>query len=162
MRGGMTRQGDELHAVDDGLGAGKSGPLTGLDVRRRDGLRTLKELLRLLWRLSSDFRRQPKIAIRFRDVDLGIRKYSLSILCGEPADVIGMWVCGQNDVNFFWRVAGAAEVAGPASHRSPAPPCAGAHIDEYDLLAGVDKEGRIGNVQHVRIFVECVYNSVHR
>src|SRR6202011_4961432 len=35
MSRGMTRQRDELHAVDDWLGATKGVPLTGLDVRRR-------------------------------------------------------------------------------------------------------------------------------
>src|SRR5713226_7083253 len=41
----VTRQGNELHAVDDCLGAAKRVPLTGLDVRRCDGLRTLEEWL---------------------------------------------------------------------------------------------------------------------
>src|SRR5713101_5645146 len=57
MSRGMTGQRDELHAVDDCLGATKSVPLTGLDVRRSDGLRALEERLRVLRRLSSDFRR---------------------------------------------------------------------------------------------------------
>src|ERR1700692_3448893 len=56
MSRGMTRQRDELHAVDDWLGGTKRVPLTGVDVRRRDGLRTLEERLRILRRLSSDFR----------------------------------------------------------------------------------------------------------
>src|SRR4051812_32033581 len=56
MSRGMTRQRDELHAVDHWLGATKRVPLTGLDVRRCDGLRTLKEGLRILRRFSSDFR----------------------------------------------------------------------------------------------------------
>src|SRR5712692_8103281 len=43
MSRGMTRQGDEFHAVDDFLGATKRTPLTGLDVRRCDRLRTLEE-----------------------------------------------------------------------------------------------------------------------
>src|SRR5712691_5131356 len=37
MSGGMTRQRDELHAVDDWLGATKRVPFTGLDIRRCDG-----------------------------------------------------------------------------------------------------------------------------
>src|SRR6202047_2730407 len=78
MSRGMTGQRDELHAVDDWLGATKRVPLTGRDVRRRDGLSTLKEWLRILRRLSSDFRRQPKIAFGFRDVNMGIRKDALS------------------------------------------------------------------------------------
>src|SRR5713101_10142165 len=52
MSRGMTMQRDELHAVDDWLGATKRVPLTGLDVRRCDGLRTLEERLRVLRRLS--------------------------------------------------------------------------------------------------------------
>src|ERR1700730_13632594 len=48
MSWGMTRQRDELHAVDDWLGATRRVPLTGLDIRRCDGLRTLEERLRIL------------------------------------------------------------------------------------------------------------------
>src|SRR5216684_1060566 len=64
MSRGMTSQRDELHAVDDWLGAGKRVPLTGLDVRGGDALRALEERLRILRCFSSDFRRQPKVAFR--------------------------------------------------------------------------------------------------
>jgi hypothetical protein len=80
-------------------------PLAGLDIRRRDGLRTLEERLRILRRLSSDFRRQLKVAFSFRDVDLGIWKDALSVLSGEAADVIGVEMRGQNEVDVFRRVA---------------------------------------------------------
>jgi DNA-binding TFAR19-related protein (PDSD5 family) len=30
------------------------------------------------------------------------------------------------------------------------------------LLAGVDQEARISEIQHVRIFVECLYNTIRR
>src|SRR5258708_14199494 len=63
----MTGQRDKLHAFDDLLGAAKRVPLTGLDVRRCDGLRTLEERLGILRRLGSDFRRQPKVAFSLRD-----------------------------------------------------------------------------------------------
>jgi len=105
MSWGMTRQRDELHAVDDCLGATKRVPLTGRDVGRCDGLHTLEEWLRVLRRLSSDFRRQPKVAIGLRDVNIGIWKDALSVLSGQAADVIGMEVRDQNDVDFFRRVA---------------------------------------------------------
>src|ERR1700680_1795436 len=108
MSRGMTRQRDELHAVDDSLGASKRVPLTGLDIRRCDGLRTLEERLRILRRLGSDFRRQPKVAFRLRDVDLGIWKDTLPLLSGETADVIGVQVRHQNEVDFFRRVSCAA------------------------------------------------------
>src|SRR6266436_5316269 len=109
MSRGMTRQRDDLYAVDDWFGATKRVPLAGLDVRRCDGLRIPEERLRILRRLSSDFRRQPKVAFRLRDVDLGIWKDTPSVLSGETADVIGMEVRYQNDVDFFRRVACAAE-----------------------------------------------------
>src|ERR1700724_96046 len=51
MSRSMTRQRDDLHAVDDGLGATKRMPLAGLDIRRCDGLGTLEERLRILRRL---------------------------------------------------------------------------------------------------------------
>src|SRR5713226_9851024 len=127
---GMTSQGDKLHAVDDCLGATKRVPLTGLDVRRRDGLRTLEERLRILRCLSSDFRRQPKVAFGLRHVNIGIWKDALSVLSGETADVIGMEVRDQNEVDLFRRVACAAEAARQAPQCSPTPPSAGPRIDE--------------------------------
>src|ERR1700752_1685956 len=89
---GMTGQRDELHALDDWLGATKRVPLTGLDVRRCDGLRTLEERLRVLRRLSSDSRRQPELAFGLCDVNIGIWEDALSVLSGQAADVIGMQV----------------------------------------------------------------------
>src|SRR5216684_8770031 len=130
MSRGMTRQRDELHAVDDWLGATKRVPLTGLDVRRGDGLRTLEERLRILRRLSRDFRRQPKVAFGLRDVNIGIWKYALSVLSGQSADVIGMEVREQNEVDFFRSVACAAEAAHQPPECCPAPPGAGARIHE--------------------------------
>src|SRR6266849_5731024 len=130
MSRGMTRQRDELHAVDDWLGATKRVPFTGLDVRRCDGLRTLEERLRILRRLCGDFRRQPKVAFRLRDVNIGIWKEALSVLSGQATDVIGMKVRDQNDVDLFRRVACAVKAARQASECSPTPPAAGAYIDE--------------------------------
>src|SRR5580692_6960550 len=126
----MTRQRDELHTVDDWLGAAKRAPPTGLDVRRCDGLRTLKERLRILRRLSGDFRRQPKVAFGLRDVNIGIWKDALSVLSGQATDVIGMKVRNQNDVDLFRRVACAVKAARHAPECSPTPPAAGARIDE--------------------------------
>src|SRR6202158_3381531 len=162
MSRGMTRQRDELHAVDDSLGASKRVPLTGLDVRRCDGLRTLEERLRILRRLGSDFRRQPKVAFGLRDVNFGLWKDALSVLSGQAADVIGMEVGDQNDVDFFRRVACAAEAAGQGPERCPTIPSAGARIDEDKLLAGVDQETRNRSFQHVRIFVQFLYDTIHR
>src|SRR6266404_5525706 len=130
MSRGMTRQWDDLHAVDDWLVATKRVPLAGLDIRRCDGLCTLEERLCILWRLGSDFRRQPKVAFCLRDVDLGIWKDALSVLSGEAADVIGMEMRDQNEVDFFRRVACTAQAAGQASERSPAIPSASTRIDQ--------------------------------
>src|SRR5207237_2765503 len=138
MSRSMTRQRDESHAVDDRLGAAERVPLAGLDIRRCDGLRTLEERLRILWRLGSDFRRQPEVAFCLRDVDLGIWKDTLSVLSGETADVIGVEVRHQNEIDFLRRVACAAEAARQAPERSPTKPRAGARIDEDELLASVD------------------------
>src|SRR5258707_1645751 len=98
MSRGMTRQRDELHAVDDWLGATKRVPLAGLDVRRCDGLRTLEERLRIFRRLSGDFRRQPKVPFRLRVVNIGIGKDALSVLSGQAGHVIGMELRDQNEV----------------------------------------------------------------
>src|ERR1700692_4598807 len=135
MSGGMTMQRDDLHAVNDRLGAAKRVPLAGLDVRRCDGLRTLEERLRVLRRLSRDFRRQPKIVFCLRNVDLGIWKDALSVLSGQAADVIGMKVRDHNDVDFFRRVACAVEVARQVPEPSSSIPGAGARIDEDQMLA---------------------------
>src|SRR5260370_13886066 len=125
----MTRQRDDLHAVDDWLEATERVPLTGLDVRRSDGLRTLEERLRILRRLSSDFRRQPKVAFGLRDVNIGIGKDAFSVLSGQAPDVIGMEVRDQDDVDFFRGVACAAETPRQAPECPSAPPRAGTRID---------------------------------
>src|ERR1700688_38735 len=52
MSRGVTRQRDDLHAVDDWLGATERVPFTGFDVRRCDGLCTLEERLHILRRLG--------------------------------------------------------------------------------------------------------------
>src|SRR5260370_37353443 len=122
MSRGMTRQRDDLYAVDDWFGATKRVPLAGLDVWRGDGLRTLEERLRILRRLRSDFGRQPKVAFCLRDVDFGIWKGALSVLSGQAADVIGMEMREQNYVDFFRRVACAAESARHAPQCAPTPP----------------------------------------
>src|SRR3984957_15368948 len=93
VSGGMTVQRNKLHAVHNRLGATERVPLAGLDVRRCDGARALEKRLRILRRLGGDFRRQPKVAIFLRDVDLGIRKDALSVLSGETSNVIGVKVC---------------------------------------------------------------------
>src|SRR6267142_4474368 len=129
MARGMSGQGHEFHPVDDWLGGTKRMPLTGLDVRRRDGLRTLEEWLCILRRPGSDVRRQPKVAFGLRDVDIGMWKDALSVLSAQTADVIGMEVRDQHDVDFFRGVACAAEVARQAPECSVAPPGAGTHID---------------------------------
>src|SRR6266849_10222270 len=162
MSRSMTRQRDELHAVDDWLGATKGVPLTSLDVRRCDGLRTPEERLCILRRLRSDLRRQPKVAVGFRDVHIGMWKDALSVRSGQSADVIGMEVRDQDDVDLFRRAACAVEAARQATECSLTPPGAGTHIDEDSLLAGVDQEARIGYIQHVRIFVQCLSNTIHR
>src|ERR1700719_3484587 len=143
MSRGMTRQRYDLHSIDDWLGATKRVPLAGLDVRRCDGLRTLEERLRILRRLSSDFRRQPKVAFGLRHVNIGIWKDALSVLSGETADVIGMEVRDQNDVDFFRRVACAAEAARQAPECAPTPPGPGTRIHEDSLLASVNEEAAI-------------------
>src|SRR5580700_3290723 len=122
MSRGMTRQRDDLHAVDDRLGATERVPLIGLDVRRCDGLRTLEERLRIPRRLSSDFRRQPKVVFGLRDVNIGIWKDALSVLSGEAAYVIGMEMRDQDEIDFFRRVACAAEAAYQAPEGPPTPP----------------------------------------
>src|SRR6267154_2725385 len=106
MSRGVTMQRDDLHAVDDWLGATERVPPTGLDVLRCYGLRTLEERLRILRRLGRDVRRQPELAFGLRDVDVGIRKGALSVLSGQAADVIRMEMRDQNDVDFLRRVAG--------------------------------------------------------
>src|SRR5258708_19717538 len=162
MAWSVTRQRNELHAVDDCLGATKRVPLSGLDVRCCDGLCTLEEWLRVLRGLSSEVRRQPKLAFSLRDVDIGIWKDAPSILGGHAADVIGMEVGDQNHVDFFRRVACAAEAARQAPERSPTKPSPGARINEDKLLARVDQETRNRNLEEERIFRHFLPNTIHR
>src|SRR6266581_1702008 len=162
MSRGMTRQRDELHAVDDRFGTIKRVPFAGRDIRRCNGLRTPEERLRILRRLSSDFRRQPKVAFGLRDVNIGLWKNALSVVSGQAANVIGMEVRDQNDVDFFRRVACAAEAPQQAPECSSTPPGAGTRIDEDQLLASVDQEALIRNIQQARIFLQCRYHTIHR
>src|SRR6202049_4872399 len=111
MSRGVTRQRDGLHAIDDWLGPAKRVPLSGLDIRRCDGLRPLEERLGIRRRLSGKYRRQPKCAFGLRHVNVGIWKDALSVLSGQAADVIGMKVRDQNDVDSFRHLACVAEAA---------------------------------------------------
>src|SRR5260370_7987758 len=120
----MTGEREEWDAGDEWVGATERVPLTGLDVRRCDGLRTLKERLRILRRFSSDFWRQPKVAFRLRDVNIGIWKDALSVLSGKGANVIGMEVRDQNQAAFFRRVTCAAKAARQAPYSSATPSAA--------------------------------------
>src|SRR2546421_1830536 len=160
MSRGMTGQRNDLHAVDDRLGAAERVPLAGLDVRRSDGLGALEERLRLFRRLGSDFWRQPKVALSLRDVNLGIWEDAISVVGGEAADVIGVEVRDQDEVDLFRRIARAAEAARQTPERSPAIPGAGAGIDEDQLLAGVDQEAQVGGVEQVRILAQCPVDSI--
>src|SRR6202161_1208750 len=98
MSGRVTRQRDKVHSVHDRVGVTKRVPLASLDVRRCDSLGTLEELLRILRRGGSDFRRQPKVAFWLRDVDVGIWKDAISVSGREATDVIGMQMGDQNKV----------------------------------------------------------------
>src|SRR5882724_10909482 len=122
MPGSMTRERDDLHAVDDRLGAAERVPFAGLDVRRGDGSRALEERLGILRRLGGDLRRQPEVALRLRDVDLGIREDPISVVGSEAADVIGVEVRDQDEVDLYRRIARAAEAARQTPERSPAIP----------------------------------------
>src|SRR5580700_4505030 len=112
-------------------------------------------------RLRSDFRRQPKGAFWLGDVDLGIWKDDLSVLSGQAADVIGVEVRDQDDADFIRRVACAAEVARQVPERFPAIPGAGARIDEDQLLASVDEEACISGIHHVRIVLQCLWDTIY-
>src|SRR6266481_873076 len=156
----MAGQWDDLHALDDRLEAAERVPLAGLDVRRGDGLGALEERLRLFRRLGSDLWRQPEVALGLRHVNLGIWEDTISIVSGEAADVIGVEMRDQDEVDLLRRIARAAEAGRQASERSPAIP--GAGIDEDQLLAGVDQEAQIGGVEQVRILLQGLCDTIHR
>src|ERR1700738_4726257 len=101
MSRGMTTERYDLHAVNDLIGVGKRVPLSGLDVGRCDALCTLEELLCFLRRLRGNFLRQPKVVICLCYVDVGIWKDDLSVLSRKPADVVGVEVRDQDDVDFL-------------------------------------------------------------
>src|SRR6266446_8001126 len=154
MSRGMTGQRNDLHAVDDRLGAAEHAPLAGLDVRRSDGLGALEERLRFFRCLGSDFWRQPEVALGLRHVNLGIWEDTISIVSGQAAYVIGVEMRDQDEVDLLRRIARAAEAGRQASERFPTIPGAGASIDEDQLLAGVDQEALIGGVEQVRILLQ--------
>src|SRR6266481_1329978 len=158
----MAGQWDDLHALDDRLEAAERVPLAGLDVRRGDGLGALEERLRLFRRLGSDLWRQPEVALSLRDVNLGIWEDAISIVSGKAADVIGVEVRDQDEVDLLRRIARAAEAGRQAPERFPTIPGAGASIDEDQLLAGVDQEAQIGGVEQVRILLQGLCDTIHR
>src|SRR6266404_7759442 len=161
MSRGMTAERYDLHAVNDLIGVAKRVPLSGLDVWRCDALCTLEELLRIL-RLGGDFRRQPKVAICLCDVDVGIWKDDLSVRSGQAADVVGVEVRDQDDVDFFRRVSCGTDVGYQVPELSPTKPGAGPSIDKDQLLASVDKVASIGDIHHVRVVLECLYDIILR
>src|SRR4029077_1417063 len=103
MSRGMTTERDDLHAANDLIGVGKRAPLSGLDVGRCDALWTPEELLCFLRRLSGNFLRQPKVVICPCHIDVGIWKDDPSVLSRKAADVVGVEVRDQDDVDFFRR-----------------------------------------------------------
>src|SRR5260370_17800289 len=105
--------------AEDGI---RDSSVTGVQTCALPISRALEEWLHVLRGLGSDFRRQPKVAFGLRGVNIGIGKDPLSVLSGQSADVIGMEVRDQNDVDFFRSVACAAEVALPTPQSSPTPP----------------------------------------
>src|SRR5260370_23507881 len=129
MSRGMTTEKYELHAVNDLIGVGKRVPLSGLDVGRCDALCTLEELLGLLWGLSGNFLRQPKVVICLRHIDVGIWKDDLSVLSRKATDVVGVEVRDQDDVHFFGRVPSAPEIGYQVPELSPTKPHTGSRID---------------------------------
>ncbi len=78
-------------------------------------------------------------------MNLGIRKDAIPVLGGEAADMIGVEVRDQDEVDLFRRIASAAEAARQTPGRSP--PGAFTRIDEDQLLASVDQEARTGDIQ---------------
>ena len=79
---------------------------------------------------------------------------------GESADVIGVQMRDQNQVNQIRGIARTAQTVPQASERWPAPPRAGARVDQDHLLAGVHQKARIGDVQQVRILAQRFRDAV--
>src|SRR5207253_10475931 len=154
MSRGMTGQRDDLHAVDDRLGAAERVPLAGLDVPCSDGLGALEERLRLFRRLGSDFWRQPKVALSLRDVNLGIWEDTISIVSGEAADVIGVEVRDQDEVDLLRRIARTAEAGRQAPERFPTIPRARASIPADQLPAGLPQQPLLAGVDPPRILLQ--------
>jgi len=67
-----------------------------------------------------------KVALSLRDVNLGIWEDTISIVSGEAADVIGVEVRDQDEVDLLRRIARAAEAGRQATERFPTIPGAGA------------------------------------
>src|ERR1700680_5342123 len=92
-------------------------PLSGLQVRRGDGLGGVKEFLRLLGRLFRHLRREPEIAVRFSHVQFGVLKHSIAARGCEPANVIGMKGREQDQIDLTRGVARASEIRYAISER---------------------------------------------
>src|SRR5882762_3924620 len=95
-------------------------------------LRCLAHSGRTVAHPSAPWRRFPgtaKVAICLCDVDVGIWKDDLSVRSGQAADVVGVEVRDQDDVDFFRRVSCGPEVGYQVPELSPTKPGAGSRID---------------------------------
>src|SRR3984893_4129873 len=113
-------------------------PLLGLHVRGGDGPGRLKEFLRLPGRLCRHFWREPEIAVRFSHVYSGVRKHATPTPRCEPANVIGMKVSEEDQIDLTCGVARASEIRRELSERGSTVPPACSCVDEDQMLAGID------------------------
>src|ERR1700730_17187123 len=113
-------------------------PLPGLHVRGGNGLGALKEFLRLLACLCRHFGREPEIAVRFSHVYSRVRKHAIPTPRCEPANVIGVKVSEEDQIDLTCGVARASEIRRALSVRGSTVPPAGSCVDEDQMLAGID------------------------
>ena len=105
MAGRVTDDGVRPNAGHDGVRTFEWPPLAGGDVWCGRIARDLEKDLRLGRRFSRNVGRQPEVAVCLRHADFGIAKDAAAVRAIDTADVIGMKMRNEDDVDLIRRIA---------------------------------------------------------
>src|SRR4029078_4776014 len=118
--------------------------------------------------LSDVFTALPKIEFRGAEDILCIRKNWFPAL-REPADMIGMSVRNDNDVDVFGLVPGAGQALGGLSRRQTlaellvfARQCAIARVEQNELLSRIHERRNVRMLKSLCVDIVCACEGMHR
>src|SRR5207237_1966077 len=96
-----------------------------------------------------------------RNIYFATAQLAPSITGRHSADVVGMNVRDQHEIDRCGGIAGAPKPGLQATERPAAPPLSGAGIHENDLLPSVHEKTRFGAVEEVRFFLHRACDGGH-